>query len=214
MFEGFQAETIDFLWGIRLNNRRDWFEAHKAQYLQCLYEPMKALAEAVWAAMPELPGARLHVSRIYRDARYARGLPYKDSLWFSVRGDADYWAQHPCLYFDLHPEYFGYGLAVVYPQAETMERFRAWMADRPDDFLALLDRTARATGLTLSGETYRRKKPCPDGRLASYFQLKQLLCCREEPVGDALFSPALAQEVAETWKGLLPLYAALQNLTN
>ena len=28
-FTGFAPETFDFLWGIRMNNNRDWFEAHK-----------------------------------------------------------------------------------------------------------------------------------------------------------------------------------------
>ena len=42
MFTGFSPETIDFLWGIRLNNNREWFEAHKKQYQTTLYEPMKA----------------------------------------------------------------------------------------------------------------------------------------------------------------------------
>ena len=31
MFEGFSPETFDFLWGIRMNNNRDWFMEHKAQ---------------------------------------------------------------------------------------------------------------------------------------------------------------------------------------
>ena len=26
MFTGFTGETLDFLWGIRFNNQRDWFE--------------------------------------------------------------------------------------------------------------------------------------------------------------------------------------------
>ena len=29
MFTGFTPETIDFLWGIRMNNNRDWFLEHK-----------------------------------------------------------------------------------------------------------------------------------------------------------------------------------------
>ena len=28
MFEGFSQETVDFMWGIRFNNERGWFEAH------------------------------------------------------------------------------------------------------------------------------------------------------------------------------------------
>ena len=29
MFTGFTDETVDFMWGIRFNNERTWFEAHK-----------------------------------------------------------------------------------------------------------------------------------------------------------------------------------------
>ena len=29
MFTGFTPETLDFLWGIRMNNNRDWFMANK-----------------------------------------------------------------------------------------------------------------------------------------------------------------------------------------
>ena len=33
MFTGFTDETVDFMWGIRFNNERAWFEAHKEIYL-------------------------------------------------------------------------------------------------------------------------------------------------------------------------------------
>ena len=32
MFTGFTPETIDFLWGIRMNNNKEWFTANKKQY--------------------------------------------------------------------------------------------------------------------------------------------------------------------------------------
>ena len=48
MFRGFSPETMDFLWGIRMNNERSWFLAHKNDYMQYLYEPMKALGEAIF----------------------------------------------------------------------------------------------------------------------------------------------------------------------
>ena len=47
MFEGFSPETVDFLWGIRMNNQRDWFQAHKKEYVNYLYDPMKALGAAL-----------------------------------------------------------------------------------------------------------------------------------------------------------------------
>ena len=44
MFQGFSEQTVDFMWGIRFNNERAWFEAHKAEYLEHFYNPMKELA--------------------------------------------------------------------------------------------------------------------------------------------------------------------------
>ncbi len=40
MFTGFTDETVDFMWGIRFNNERSWFEAHKEIYLEHFYRPM------------------------------------------------------------------------------------------------------------------------------------------------------------------------------
>lgn len=38
-FAGFSPETFDFLWGIRLNNNKEWFAEHKKDYVDRLYEP-------------------------------------------------------------------------------------------------------------------------------------------------------------------------------
>ena len=48
MFEGFSPETVDFLWGIRMNNNREWFLQNKTQYVNTLYEPMKALGKELF----------------------------------------------------------------------------------------------------------------------------------------------------------------------
>ncbi len=210
MFKGFYPEAIDFLWGIKLNNRRDWFEEHKQQYLDTLYEPMKELGAAVYAQFQSEPGLSLHVSRIYRDARYANGIPYKDSLWLSLRDDGGYWAQRPCLYFDLHPDYYGYGFGVVSPEAAAMERFRALLSAQPEEFLTLAKRTEQETGFPIQGGQYRRKKPCPDPRLEPYFNLKHILCLTEQPIGPELFQPELAQCVSAALQKLLPLFRYCQ----
>ena len=72
MFTGFTQETVDFMWGLRFNNEKSWFEAHREEFQRSLNEPMKALCDDIFAALdgeyPEL-GLRHKVSRIYRDAR-------------------------------------------------------------------------------------------------------------------------------------------------
>ena len=88
MFQGFSGATVDFMWGIRFNNEKGWFEAHKEEYLTTFQRPMKALADEVYGAFTDRhPDLDLicKVSRIYRDARrlFGRG-PYKDHLWLSL----------------------------------------------------------------------------------------------------------------------------------
>ena len=47
MFQGFSGATVDFMWGIRFNNEKSWFEAHKEEYLTHFQRPMKELANEV-----------------------------------------------------------------------------------------------------------------------------------------------------------------------
>ena len=51
MFEGFDDQTVEFLWGIRFNNEKPWFEAHKQLYLDHVFTPMRDLP-----GFPDLPG--------------------------------------------------------------------------------------------------------------------------------------------------------------
>ena len=45
MFTGFTDATVDFMWGIRFNNEKPWFEAHKDIYLKNSITPC-----GTWAA--------------------------------------------------------------------------------------------------------------------------------------------------------------------
>ena len=67
-FEGYTQETLDFLWGIRFNNERSWFLAHKQDYEAHLLAPTRALGEQVYealhAAFPKEPFL-LKLSRIF-----------------------------------------------------------------------------------------------------------------------------------------------------
>ncbi len=207
MFEGFSPETVDFLWGIRMNNHRDWFTAHKPDYVKYLYEPMKALGQDLFQPFLDRPGNLLKVSRIYRDARLHHPLPYKESLWICIRQQVDWWAENPCLFFEICPDGISYGFALLRPRVSTMEEIRQDMAARPREFLELIRSTEAATGLPISAQLYKRPKPCESPELAPYFAWKtEITCIRQEPVGPELFGPRLADRVAEFFRQLMPLY--------
>ena len=44
MFQGFSQNAVDFLWGVKFNNNREWFLAHKQVYLNELDQPLRELA--------------------------------------------------------------------------------------------------------------------------------------------------------------------------
>jgi len=207
MFQGFSPETIDFLWGIRMNNNRDWFLAHKKQYVDGLYEPMKALGKELFVPFMDTPGNVLKVSRIYRDARLHHPDPYKESLWICIRQDVQWWAENPCLFFEIAPEGVSYGFCLWRPKVSTMEEFRRYIAAKPDDFLEMIASVEAQTGMEISAQTYKRPKETEDPRLAPYFAWRyDISCIRHLDPGDAMFSPTLGAEVGEFFRQLMPLY--------
>ena len=207
MFNGFSPETIDFLWGIRMNNNRDWFLPHKPQYVKTLYEPMKALGQDLFQSFLDKPGNLLKVSRIYRDARMHHSEPYKESLWICIRQDVEWWAENPCLFFEIRPEGISYGLIWWRPRVAALERFRQAIAAQPEPFLELMDTVESATGDAITAQLYKHPKQTDDARLERFFSWKTgISCTRDEPVSEDIFGPELGLRVKEYLDKLIPLY--------
>lgn len=82
-FEGFAPAAMAFLRGLKRNNRREWFETHRAAYEQTLRTPFRALVEELdvrFARLaPEFVGdPKRSMFRIHRDVRFSKDKsPYK-----------------------------------------------------------------------------------------------------------------------------------------
>ena len=204
-FQGFSPETVDFLWGLRFNNNREWFEPHKEQYKRSLYEPMKALAAAVYPPVREaFPALDCKVSRIYRDARLHPPTPYKESLWLCLRTADRPWGEQPVLFFELTPEDYSFGFLFWFAKTWQMEQLRQQLAADPEPFLKIVEKL-EASGLPLCSETYRRSKPCDDPRLTCFFAMKNLAAYVNRGTDERLFSPDLATEISECFEKCFPL---------
>lgn len=207
MFTGFTPETIDFLWGIRMNNNREWFLEHKKQYVDTLYQPMKALGADLFQPFLERPGSILKVSRIYRDARLHHPDPYKESLWICIRQESEWWAENPCLFFEIRPEGVNYGFSLWRPKVAAMQEFRSRIAARPEEFLTMLDSVQKAVGMEVTATCYKRPREAPIPELQPYFAWKSDVdLIRHEPVGEPIFGPALGERAGQFLEKLIPLY--------
>lgn len=205
-FEGFSPETVDFLWGIRMNNNREWFTEHKAQYVSTLYEPMKALAAELYEPFQDEPGMLMKVSRIYKDARMHPAEPYKESLWLCLRQDVAWWAENPCIYFEIRPEGVRYGFCFWKPRVDRLEDFRKDITARPEQFLTLIRETERAAGIPVTADLYKRPKQTEDPRLEPFFAWKGNISCDVfEEVGENIFDRGIAERAKKLFGATYPL---------
>ena len=207
MFNGYSTETVDFLWGIRFNNNRDWFQANKDNYTKYLYHPTKELGQELFQPFLDKPGELLKVSRIYRDARLHHPLPYKESLWICIRQDVQWWAENPCLFFEINPEGMDYGFFIWKPRPNAMKAFRRDITAKPDEVLAMIKKVEQETGMTIQADTYKRPEKCENPDLERFFGWKQQIGCTiHEPFSEDVFGPDLAVRVGEFFDKLTPLY--------
>ena len=207
MFNGFSPETVDFLWGIRMNNNREWFTEHKKDYVTYLYEPTKELGKYLLDLIIDKPGNLLKVSRIYRDARLHYPVPYKESLWICIRRDVEWWAENPCLYFEITPDGISYGFVYWRPRPAVMEEIRRHIAAHPKEFQKLIRETEKKTGIAVTADLYKKPKPTDNPDLLPYFSWKgNIACVRNIEFSSETFGPALAVEVASFLEALMPLY--------
>ena len=215
MFEGFTPKTGEFLWELSFNNERSWFMAHKDEFEDVLNRPFKALAADTFALtekqFPQL-GCKLHVARIYRDARRLHGRgPYKEHLWFTIERPHERFESVPALYFELAPNYYSYGCGYWDAGAATMAKLRARIDNDPKP-LERLARRLNKSKFVLSGEEFKRPKGDAGKLLNPWYNRKNIAIGYDDNPEGVLFTPQLKDNVLDGFRFLMPYYQYLDTL--
>ena len=217
MFTGFSEETVDFMWGIRFNNERNWFRAHKEQYVNSFQTPMKELGGELWAYLDKKrpdAGLILRVTRIYRDARrlFGRG-PYKDHLWFTVERPREDWTGNPAFWFELGPDYWSCGLGYWMPKPVLMAKLRARIDREPETMAKLTRRLNRSREFSLDMEEYRRpRSQPPSDLLAPWYRAKSFSLYHGEWLSELLYGREIVERLKKDFRFLLPYFDYLDTL--
>lgn len=210
MFQGFSEQTIDFLWGIRLNNHRDWFLEHKQDYLDYLYNPLKELGAGLLEAMEEefpKENLQLKVARIYRDVRRVKyGGLYKDHLWLVLRQPSEEWTARPAFYFEIFPEGYEYGMGYYCARPVQMEQYRRRILRDPKPLERLARKLERQELFHLEGEEYKRSKGECSPVLKPWFNRKNITLCAPHEPDERMTTPALKEDILEGFRWLMPYY--------
>jgi uncharacterized protein (TIGR02453 family) len=199
-FNGIPAEGFKFLFDIRFNNNREWFNANKDTYIKCLKEPLYALAAvlvpAAQAVDPAIDGRPNRiVARIYRDARRCRGDFYRDVLWLSFKRIGETNSTAVSFYFYMNPEEIGWGMGFYEQQVEAMNRFRERIDAQPELFRSIISDPA-LKAYSIAGDSYSKpKKTGMAEDLAFWYNKKTFYTEYVEPVSPAAFSRDLEGRV-------------------
>ena len=158
-FQGFPSGTLKFLRGVRKNNSKKWFDAHRSDYDEYFVGAAKQFVVAVGAKLEKIipaivtePKINGSIFRINRDVRFSNDKrPYKDHLDFAF-WEGEKRASSSSLFFRLSPDGFVVG-AGYHACPQLLNAFRGAVADSESGkSLAGLARKLRKSGHEFTGQ--------------------------------------------------------------
>lgn len=208
-FEGFPRSLPEFWVALRFHNtvtdQPDMIEAYRRNVTRPLTRLHGALCPTVTRLAPGLCTRPSRcISTPWADRRFSQA-PFKEYLYLRFRQEGAA-SDIPGLYFDMGADDYSCGLRVYKQTAGGMARLRQRAPGRLRELQAALT-ALEAAGFAVIGERYKRD-PCPE---LPEGPVKDLLCRRgfhigkNLPVGERVFTPALAEEIAEGFALAAPL---------
>ncbi len=215
-FKGFNAEGIDLLQLNRLQNSKEFYEAHKAEIRLLVIQPFHELIEEMTPVMLGIDPlfvvtpSRM-VSRVRRDTRYTKDKSlYRANMWMFFRRPRREREFVPCYYFEVHPEYWRYGCWGSSGKS-AMDALREMVLNEDKLFTEAFNAVTHCRGATLDGTLYKRPR-FPDAKpeYQPWLNRKELGADFREynnfaPILDGSFLP----QMLDTMRQLAPLYRFL-----
>jgi len=206
-FEGFPKEMTDFLWELRFNNNREWFNKNKERYNALLKNPLDSFSYELNSELSKKTGTQFYysVSRINRDIRFSKNKePYRDHKWVVFKGDAGKWQDKPVLFFEIGPDYYCVGMGIYETIPEYMRAFRKKIDANLPEFERLA-RQYETGGFVLEGDMYKKKMSDYPQPIAKWYQRKNLALEYNVAIGPEVYERKIFDICLEKLEALLPI---------
>lgn len=219
MFNGFTDQTFEFFMAIRFNNNRDFFHENHDWYYKNVRTPALDLAEALMDTVEEIDPdleRRPHkvVSRINRDIRFSNDKsPYRDYIWLAFRKPGEERRSTLGVYVDLSDSGLSYGMGFYDENKPLMNAHRIQLQKDAGEFTRIVREATKE--FKLFPKSFKRI-PIPENLpedIRPWYPLRGFYVEKEIKDFDLLKSPALADEINEGYKKLIPLYRYFESLT-
>jgi len=221
-FKGFSPKTLKFLRGLKANNSKAWFQAHRADYEEYVLEPLRKLVTDLGDFMLDIdpyfeitPAVNKTISRIYRDTRFSKDKsPFRSTVWFTFKNQKKDWTTHVCGYFfELSVNSYRYGMGFYNAAPVIMSKFREMIDENPKEFLKAISFFAKQNNFVLEGEKYKRiiDKTKPE-RIQNWYQRRNMYLVCNRKIDDTLFSSKLLDDLIYGFGLIAPFYRYLQKI--
>lgn len=214
-FTGFPPETLALLAGLKANNNKEWFAAHRALY-DASVEAAKAFVDTVGPELKAFAPAINYDAKIgaslqrpNRDTRFSKDKRlYKEQidLWF-WHGDKKSF-ELPGFFLRIEPEFTFVATGMMHILPPALFRYRdAVAADATGNALVETIDRINAFGRYQVGYPSRRSVPkgfAADHPRAEYLKYESLWAHLRLP-SDAILRPDFADQTIAAWRDLAPL---------
>ncbi len=202
-----QKSTLDFLKLVRQNNHKEWFDAHKGQYLAAKANVEDFIKE-VEIGLQQTDVIESHkLYRIYRDVRFSKDkTPYKTYMsGYFRRAGAE---RRGGYFFSIEPGDSRFGGGFYGPNKEDLKRIRKEFEFDGDTIRKIVtDPVFVSTFGELKGDGV---KTAPQGFSKDhpnieFIRMKQFYAMRSF-TDEEVLSPGFVEKVIETYSAIRPFF--------
>lgn len=212
-FDGFKAEGPKFLFENKFNNSKDWYESHKGEYKQYLYNPFSALITELSPAMTEIDGKLMTIpskliSRVRRDTRFSKDKSlYRDNVWLVFLRDKSLMSTSPCFWFEISQRGSSYGAGYYGAETGAMAKMRELIIDKHPAFSGALKCYESQSEFIIGGDMYKRSRfPNQPENLRLWLDRKNIYFECAQSDFKLAFSKELPDILKNGFKRLKPIY--------
>lgn len=203
---GGMRDTYRFLREVAVNNNREWFNAHKEEYLvlrKAWESDIARLISLMSEYDPDLRGLQVKdcAYRIYRDIRFSSDKsPYK-TYFSAVLGKRGRKCVQAGCYLHMEPGNSALHAGIWWPEKDILSRLRSEIDANADEFNAILENPDFSSRFCFYGDKLKvvPRGYSKDSPNAELLKMKEYLC-KKEVGDDYFFCDDWVERVAEDFR--------------
>ena len=218
-FKGITRDALFMMADNRFRNSKAYYDEHKEELKAKMTVPMRQIAGILGEELLSLDPMMntiptKMVSRIRRDTRYTKDKHlYRENMWAMFMRDKHQWRGYPCMWFEVTPSSYSYGIGFFDNEPGLMAEFRKFLREESEEFIQAAI-SCEKTGARLSGQQYKRLQPdCPLG-LEEYYNCKDFYFINFSGELNDLESDKIIGILRDAYKAFAPMYRFLLKVSD